>query len=272
MLIVALLCTPALGAPAASTPDLAPDGVFQAAIARVEKAVTPDDARQQMDALLSLGERDQANLIGQLLWYSARHVGDRRARAMVGRAFRQIAAPKDVVVTALVAHMDDRDAAVRSDVRELLKKYEDRSATRPPDFSTYRAIIEDDVRRGREPRASLIEWMYQSDEGAAVHAMLRAYQLRDPAEIKPILWAEHVVADLLWKQRYGFLAPNATDPAALQQVEAMSRHPRWWARLYAAEVIRRHPELATPGAIDRLAADGNALVRASALAVKAPPK
>ncbi len=267
--IVGVFCVPSFAAPAASAPDLSPDGVIQAAIGRVERAANADDARRQMDELVALGEREPAELVGQLVWYSAQHQGDRRARAIVGRAFSRLGAPKDVVVTALVTHLDDRDAAVRGDVRELLKGYEDRSATRPPDFSTYRAIIEDDVRHGREPRASLVELMYQSDAGTALLTMVRAYQLREPGEIKPILWAEHVVSDLLWKRRYGFAGANAVDAAALQQVELMSRHPRWWARLYAAEVVRTHPELGAAGMVDRLAGDGNGLVRAAGLAAKA---
>lgn len=267
--MVGILCSPAVAGPVVATPDISPDAGVQAAIMRIEKAAGRDDARRQIDELAAAFEGDPAGLIGQMLWHSARHAGEPRSRAVVGQILRRLAAPKRVVVTSLVTHLDDRDAAIRGDAREMLKGYENRSATRPPDFSTYGAIIEEDVRAGREPRASLVQLMFESDAGAALTTMARGYQLRDPAEIKPILWAEHVVADLMWRRRFGFVGPRAVEPAATREIEAMSRHPRWWARLYAAEIVRANPELGTAGVVDRLAGDGNGLVRSVAMAAKA---
>jgi hypothetical protein len=65
----------------------------------------------------------------------------------------------------------------------------------------------------------------------------------------------------------GFVSRDAVDAAAPEQIEKMSRHPAWWARLYAAEVLRRHRELGTDAMVQRLAGDGNRLVREAAAAI-----
>lgn len=267
--VIAVLSAPLLGAPTLVTPDIAADSEIQSALAAIEKASSVEDGRRRIDEMARMADGEPDRLIGQLLWYSSQHAGEPRARVIVGRVMKRADVSKDAAVRALVNHLDDGNAGIRRDARELLKGYEDRSATRPPDFSTYREIIAEDVRAGREPRASLVELMYQSDAATALPTMVRAYQLREPGEIKPILWAEHVVSDFLWRRRFGFVAANAVDAAAVQQIEMMSRHPRWWARLYAAEIVRVHPELGAAGVADRLAGDGNALVRSAGLAAKA---
>jgi hypothetical protein len=103
--------------------------------------------------------------------------------------------------------------------------------------------------------------MYASDPGSALIAMMRAYQLRDPAEIKSIRWAEHVVSELFWRRRYGFVDGKAVDPVAISELDKLSRDGHWWARLYVAQIVTQHSELAKPELVTRLAADENALVR-----------
>ena len=90
-------------------------------------------------------------------------------------------------------------------------------------------------------------------------------------EIKPILWTEHVVSDMLWRQQYGFLPPDASDPAALGELAALARHDAWWVRLYVAEIMRRHAALRQADLVDRLARDADAQVRQSAAGQRRAP-
>jgi len=103
--------------------------------------------------------------------------------------------------------------------------------------------------------------MFDADPGTALTTLLPAYQLRDIEEIKQILWAEHVVSDLLWKRRYGFVARDAIEPAATEQLEKMSHHARWWVRLFVARIASDDTELASPATIDRLKGDSFSLVK-----------
>jgi hypothetical protein len=248
--------------------EITADNVYQAAL--TDLFSEPDKATfdGQVDQLLKLRVGDSRQLILQLLWFAAQHPQDKRTKPFVGHVLRRIDAPKDAIVTALAPHLDNRDASVQGMVRDLLRGYEDRSATRPPDFSAYRALIEADVQLRREPQSSLVQFMYESDPGTALQTSVRAFQLRDPKEIKPILWSEHIVAELFWKQRYGFVEPKAVDATAVQELEKLSRHPYWWVRVYVAEIIRAHPELGNPEIAKRLQQDADLRVRGSMQRVK----
>src|SRR5262249_6706985 len=183
-----------------------------------------------------------------------------------------IDAPRHTLVEALVPHLDNSNETIRGMVRRLLRGYEDRSATRGPDYSAYEAIIEADVRAGREPQRSLVRFMYEGEPGTAMVSMMRAYQLPDQKEIKPILWGEHSVSELLWKRRFGFAPAAAGDAAVTQELEKLSRHERWWVRLYCARIVGDHAELGTREMFDRLANDSDAMVRQAALRANAVPE
>lgn len=250
--------------------EIVPDATYQAALS--ELAAAPDQATFdiQMDQFVRRHKDDTDRLIPQLMWYSARNSGNAKsnANAVVGRVLARLSAPREVIVSALAPQLDNKDEAILSNVRNLLRGLEDHSATRPPDFSAYRAIIEADTRAGREPQTSLVRFMYDSDPGVALQTMVRACQLRDPDEIKPILWAEHVVAELFWKRRYGFVERDFVDGATQAEIARLSIHPRWWVRLYAAAIVAAHPELGSPDVERRLKADADTRVRA----VLAQPK
>lgn len=243
------------------TLEIAPDASIQSSLANLASAPDRSAFNRQVDQLIERQSDDGRPLIPQLVWYAARHQQETRTKAFVGRVLASIATPKNVIVEALAPHLDNNDVAIRGIVRELLMNYEDRSATRPPDFSAYRALIEADVRAGREPQSSLLQFMYASDPGTALQTMVRAAQLRAPEEIKPILWSEHVVSELFWKRRYGFVERSAVDAAVVREIETLSRHARWWVRLYAAEIVKAHPELGESSVVKRLKEDADIRIR-----------
>ncbi|HWL92634.1 MAG TPA: hypothetical protein VNT79_03795 [Phycisphaerae bacterium] len=240
---------------------ISPNDVYQAAIGALESAPDRMSFEERLAGLLMLCDGHLKTAIEQLALYAARQENNPRARAMVGNILKRLDVSRHQMVAALAPHLDNQASAVVEVARELMRESEDRSAERPPDFSAYRALIEADVRAGRDPQASLIAFMFESEPGAALLTLVRAYQLRDPDEIKPILWAEHVVADLLWRRRFGFVERRAVDPAVIRELEKLSRHPFWWVRLYVARVVDACPELAGPGLVNRLSADPNVLVR-----------
>lgn len=243
------------------TLEIAPDASIQASLANLASAPDRSAFNRQVDQLIERQSDDGRPLIPQLVWYAASHREEARSKAIVGHVLARITTPKNIIVEALAPHLANKDVAIRGIVGELLANFEDRSATRPPDFSAYRALIETDVQAGREPQSSLVHFMYASDPGTALQTMVRACQLRAPEEIKPILWSEHVVAELFWKRRYGFVERNAVDAAVVREIDSLSRHARWWVRLYAAEIVKAHPELGEAGVVKRLKDDADQRVR-----------
>ncbi|MBX3396885.1 MAG: hypothetical protein KF841_16140 [Phycisphaerae bacterium] len=246
--------------PAAPIVEIVPIEFYQSAFAALTNATDRDALEGQVRQMIA-ADPDRRQIIEQVVWFAAQDQTDPLRRVLVGRILKVVDLPTEQLVRILVPHLDNRVSSVIERVRDILLSCEDHSSTRPPDFSPYRAIIEEDVRANREPSRSLIRHMYRSDPSVALLTLIRAYQLRDPEEIKPILWAEHTIADLMWKRRYGFVDRRGGDPAVTAELDKLARHDRWWVRLYAAEIIAANPELATASTRARLETDTQVLVK-----------
>ncbi len=253
---------------AAEKITIRPDATVLLEIRSIAEATGEQALSDALVRIRHIVEGAHDRLVSQLLLFVSEPPGDAKAKAVVALILKRLNVPQAAAVAALVPHLDHNDAAIRATVRALLRGYEDRSATRPPDFSSYRAIVEVAVRAGEEPSPALVRFMYASDPGAALLAMMRGHQLRQPADIKPLLWGQHRVAEMLWKRRYGFIEPKEVEPEAARQLETLSRHDRWWVRLYAAEMCRRHVEFRSPEILARLATDAHPLVREAILAAE----
>jgi len=257
----------ATGAGRASPSDdqavFSPDPAWQAAIANVLRASTPEQQGDALDQLRALDDVAHQQLVWQVVYYSS-HAHDTPAAMVAGAIIRELNIPNHAVIEALVPLLGTADPDLGRSVRSILGGFEGRSAGRRPDFSAYRAIIAEHIRSGQEPPNDLISYIYGSDPGEALLTLMRAYQLRQPADLQPLLWAEHVVADVLWKQRHGFLNPAEIEPAAARELASLARHPAWWARLYVAEVMRQHPAFRQPGLLEQLQRDLHRLVREAA--------
>lgn len=238
-----------------------PIAAYQAALAELGTAADKAELEIRIDRLLAMDGPDRRELFAQLFFFATRPDAESKSRAAVGHVVKRLQDSKETVIAAVAPHLDNANEMIQKVAREVLIEMEDRSASRPADFSAYRAVIEADVRAGRPAQASLVRHMYESDPGQAILSMLRAHQLRKPEEIRPILMAEHIIADLFWRRTHGFLERKAVTPEALRELEQLSKNPHWWARLYVAENLRQHPELATNGMTERLASDNNELVR-----------
>lgn len=240
------------------------DEAYQSIISEYLTSSDINAITSALERLMALNGGDSRRLVAQLVWRLAKERQNERVNALAGRVFEQWDHARIGIVGALLPLLDDVDADIRYAAGRLLRGLEDRSALRPPDYSVYHAFLEADFRAGRAPQASLVTFMYEGDPGVALLTMMRASQMRDPAELKPILWAEHVVADLMWRRQFGFVEPKAVNAAVVRELDKLSQHTAWWARLYVADIIRKNPELGTKAIRERLAADLNELVRKSA--------
>ncbi|MEX2169779.1 MAG: hypothetical protein WD851_10745 [Pirellulales bacterium] len=86
---------------------------------------------------------------------------------------------------------------------------------------------------------------------------------------REVLMAEHIVSNAIWlkENKFGEEFQKAL-PEAKAQLWKLSERDEWWARLYVAEIMRKHRELRQPLVIQRLSADENALVSEKARSVK----
>lgn len=239
---------------------ITPDPLIQSAIRGL---VIRESGEAFMDHLGVLREESGESferLIPQLIYHSIRSKSTREGM-VVPFIIDQLGIRDQHLVAALIPYLGTRDPQVERAVRNWLAGTEDRSYPRGPDYSQYRAFIAFKVQNGEEPPRGLVQYMYRAEPGLAMLTFMRAYGLAGRKEAKPILWAEHLVADVLWKWKHGFLKRGVVEPEAVEALWDLSDHPRWWARLYVAEIMRQHPPFRTDELIAVLLADPDESVR-----------
>ncbi len=241
----------------------------QRAIENIDKATTPQEFDEKLAGLLERARNDRTLVLEQLLHYAAREDATAEDRMLTAKVIKEMEIGGDLVVATFAPHLDNKDERVRALAREWLVHFEDRSPARKPYFGHYLPPIKAELAKGEAPQFSLVEHMYQSDAGLAVLTMMRAYDLREPAAMKPILWTEHIVADLIWQRRFGFVERGYVDPEVKKELGNLARSSHWWARLYVAHVIIENPDFADAEWANALTRDTHELVRAAAEAYKA---
>lgn len=245
-----------------------PDPRIWGEIRRAIHATDERELRSALDGLTSIGGTDFQDLIPQLFLFSKDATDTREAMAF-GALVDQLRIPDVAIVRALVPLLESSDGELCREIGNVLSEFEDRSVDRPPSFSVYRGLLEERLRSGRDLPFGLLQYLYETDPGTALLLMMRIHAV-DVLESKGILWAEHVVADSLWKQRYGFLARDEIEPGALEQIGFLSRHARWWARASAAAIMSRHTAFSHAELEDALRQDEHPLVRKLATARALP--
>ena len=253
-LALALSAGPQQNAP---EPLLRPDPAVQAGIRRLLDAQSPDEQRAAL-AALEAGAGPEHRLLVQQLFLFTRAATDTREAMILGVVLARLDVPGEHVVGALVPLLESGDAELRAALGNVLSEYEHRSVDRGADFSVYRPMLERGLPLG------LVRHLFETDPGAALLAVARV-QVTDAAELRTLLWAEHEVADALWKLRYGFLSREEVarrEPGAFAEIDALAGSPHWWARLYAARIGRLEPALAMH--TEELRADEHVLVREAA--------
>lgn len=120
-----------------------------------------------------------------------------------------------------------------------------------------------------DPPLGLIEWMMQHDAGQALQVLARVYK-DDEETYRRLIWAEHQVADVLWKLEKGFLASEQVIAGHRKDLEFLGQHKAWWARRYAAGIMHYEPALQTEELVERLQSDSHESVRQAALRIVRP--
>jgi hypothetical protein len=217
----------------------------------------PGDAAQRANAferLQKMADQQPAHLVRQFVWYQSRARGE-RASHIAGAVIAELNLPKATVVAATLPLLESNDPLLVEQAGNVLGGYENRSAGRPPDFSTYRERIARARRNAAALPRGLVAYMYRSHPGAGLLTMMRAMGVREPSALKEILWGEHQVAEVLWKWRYGFLERGQVDPAAQTELKRLSRHTAWWVRLYVVAIMEQHAALRDAAVLERLRND-----------------
>ena len=260
-LIEAVCCAAEAQSPS-KAPALLPNKAIQDSL----RALTPGQFKTEAEWKARLNSLKEISgnrfevLLPQLVYWSANSRGMEEAM-LPAAIIEQLGISEHAFPGALWPYLDSDDPKIRKAVRGIIVGTEDVSASRPPDFSDHAAVLSARFRSKESVPKPLVAYMFERAPGQAVLSCMRVYAQQDLAAWKSTLWAEHVVNDVLWKQENGFLKPHETEPAAVEQIDKMSRRAEWWVRLYAAEIMRQHPEFRAAEIVERLAKDENDLVK-----------
>jgi hypothetical protein len=251
--------------------------------------VTPDPAIQEMFRTLASDVSDDqidtgffkdiveineamrkkpVELVRQLIWYHA-HSGGDVADGMVLFVVVHYGKVSKVHMVEAIAPLlgTSGDAKLEEACSEVAAIIEG-AGTAGPDYSYYQNYVDVQMRANQRIDDGLVGHMYRRSPGQALQTFTMV--VYHDERRKPLLWARHVVDDALWKRQYGFVPPKEPDEAVTKELEKMAGRNEWWARLYAAEIIRQHPEFGTEELAKRLTDDPHALVQKTAKAIQLP--
>lgn len=225
--------------------------------------------KQTLGSLMLASQRSPVKYMRDVIEFelAATTARNEKAIGVVALALHISTASQEETLEALMPYLDKRDEPTRRVVRRLLHRIDEVSPDRPPDFSYYQTHIQARQRAMQEVETTLVERMFSMAPSAALLVFLDVYE-RDATQQKTIRWAEKMISDNLWNWRYGFLERGHVDPEATTQLTLLSQRPEWWARLYAAEVVRQHPEFGTEDLVTRLRKDSHPLVQKAANAIR----
>ncbi len=100
---------------------------------------------------------------------------------------------------------------------------------------------------------------WKAPTASLIHYVQTESRLGDRDKMDAILWAQHTVDDVLWKQKHPLGKPGDLQ-TAVDELDKLSRFDEWWVKLYVAEIVRRHKELGSPQILKRFRSDPNEFV------------
>jgi len=241
---------------------LKPDPAIQLQVRRVLNLQRGDDFFKELEALEKSAGRKHERLVPQLLYYSvygtdAKGQHDLKEAMAFDRLVDHLDISPTAIAVALVPYLEIADPKLHEAVREAFREI---------GYSHFQALVEGAVAQGAPPPTSLVRYMYERNPGQALLTLARTSLLPWNREgwkekRRSLLWAEHVVSDVLWKHEHEFLDKRKVEPQASAELERLAKDDAWWVRLYVAEIMRQHPAFRTPELVSRLKDDPHTLVR-----------
>jgi hypothetical protein len=113
------------------------------------------------------------------------------------------------------------------------------------------------------PPPELVYALFESDPGAMLRTVAGHSDVGEPPvdseTMKADLLGERVIAEAHWRLERSYESPEVV-AAALRELDRLSLSPRWWARLYVSEMLRRHETFRRRDLVERLRGDPNKFV------------
>ncbi len=223
-------------------------------------------------------ENEPKKLVEQLIYFSAGRLSDIYASFVPVFVIHHLGVSKVAIAEAAVPYVYVSHPGVQAVANGLLSQIIEDRGLAPPDFTNYLSIVNARWREDKEVPVNIIRRMYERDPAEAFNMLVRMYP-GDPAHLQEVVWAKHVVDEMLWRKLHRYLKPGEVPPEVLTQLDKLAKDGGWWVRLYVAEITRQHPELRDASIMERLRKDPIQLVRLGMMApkdrrerIEAPPQ
>lgn len=176
--------------------------------------------------------------VGQLICFKAGATDTPEAMLPL-MVISYMAYPPDEIASALIPYLELDDKNMAKESAELLAGFDYNMERKTFDFQRYEKILHD--ANGKLPDG-LIRYMYDQNPETALDVMGRVMGKTPPqAELREGL---------------------KDDPKAALQ--SLANRPEWWVRLYAAEMLKKNPQLRDLTILKKLEQDVHPLVREQA--------
>ena len=263
-----------------------PDAELQAQIKQTfdaamdEKGACDGDGNVycELKKLKELSQEENMQLVQQLAYFAEGLTGGEQE--LVVRALLELARiPDSDIILALAPHLDAGDAGLKEFVRDWFQ-FHDMPGGRVPQpplqavrYGKYLTYIQARLVKNEPVPDAFVKYIFDRFPGKALlvfaYAQDEAQDRREGPNLNAryeqtsdIIWSEHIVSDAIWRKQDGFGDRfEEIRPQAVAELEKLSKHDAWWARLYVAVIVRQHPELAADGLVERLRQDEHELVR-----------
>lgn len=210
--------------------------------------------------------------------------------------------PPGEVIEALSPYLDADNVKVRSFVRDWFQSHDnggpDESPLKPVNFADYTDFVRRKLQEKENIPEAFVDYLFERSPGRALlvfnladrhgeivdrlKAMRREVEQEGnlgPNDLPPskeglgrreVVLAEHVISNALWLHKHNFDDHFQTAlPEAMTELEKLSKHMQWWARLYVVYIMRQNPVLLKDNVLRQLAEDENPSV--SKAAQRQPP-
>lgn len=212
------------------------------------------DLPERLDALRDPGIGDRRTVLLQIALYLANSTGTEQS--MSGAAIvHQLAFTPTEKLETILPHMDGASPQLLHVFTELLSTI-DRPEGGSPDFSFYETWI---GKANHSPPSRFIRYLYEVSPEVALASMERVYGV-GPGQSDTSKKNLDQLRRLIALRESGASWSDHDRARVVTTLESISTDSAWWRRLYAATILARNPDLASPEMTKRLKTDPNPIV------------
>ncbi len=215
-------------------PPIVPDDKLQALITKVAESRDEKEFKERLEPLRNMEPAMRTNIVLQVILNASRRHDP--AYWLPYLVVKELGISDQSFIRIMVPYASVDEGSLRKEIRNRLIAADQLRQGGPPDFSSYEVILQENMNDVPE---GLVKYMYERNAQAALLSMSRVFG--DKA-------TETELVDKL-----------KGDPKAALQ--SLADRPEWWAHLYAAETMKKQPQLRDTAILKKLEKDDNPLVK-----------